>query len=231
MSDSATPTSSKPSSSDLVITLNQIRGIYASCVVLDTQRDVSEVHIVASTARKPKQIVRDVETLLFVKHATKIDYRKISMVQIPNEQLLRIPVARPEIERVTEDIVGIQKRIQVEIRGAGRRAIGEAFEKLDNPSPFKTSARATIDAIKKLIGQSLDFQLEDVQVFGMGTREIVIVVINCLVEDREETFTGSSFVGTRKIESAVRATLDALNRRIHNLSLQAPREPEEPESI
>jgi hypothetical protein len=231
MTDVSMPTSSKPSSSDLVLTLNQIRGVYASCVVLDEKREVSEVHIVASTARKPKQIVRDVETILFVKHATKLDYRKISMVQIPDEQLLRIPVARPEIDRVTEELVGSLKRIQVEIRGAGRRAIGEAYEKLDNPSPFKTAARATIDAIKKLVGPSLDFQLEDVQVFGLGAREIVIVVINCLVEDREEIFTGSSFLGTRNIESAVRATLDALNRRIHNLSLQAPREEEESESI
>jgi hypothetical protein len=231
MTESSVPPSIKPSASDMVLTLNQIRGVYASCIVLDHARDVSEVHIVASTARKPKQIVRDIETILFVKHATKIDYRKISMVQIPDEQLLRIPVARPEIQNVFEEITGNQKRVRVEIRGAGRLVTGEAHERIDNPVPFRTAANATIDAIEKLINHSLEFQLEDAQAFGMGTREILIVVVQCLIEDREEVFAGTSFVGSRLIESAARATLDALNRRIYNLAIQAPREPDESESI
>ena len=216
----------KPSASDMVLTLNQVRGIYASCVVLDAEREVSEIHIVASNERKPKQIVRDVETMLFVKHGTKIDYRKISMVQVDDEQSLRIPVARPEIQQVTEKVMGNKKRIQVEIRGGGRRVIGEATERIDAPDPFRTAAIATIDAIGKLVGQSAEFQLEDTQVFGMGTRKIVVVVVNCLTQDREEVFSGSSFVGTHLVESAARATLDALNRRIHNIALQAPRQDE-----
>ena len=213
----------KPSASDMVLTLNQIRGVFASCVILDAQRDVSEIHIVASTGRKPKQIVRDVETVLFVKHDTKIDYRKISMVQIDDEQSLRIPVARPEIEQITEDVVGSQRRVRVQVRGGGRLATGEAFERIDSPAPFRTSAKATIDAISKLLNREADFQFEDAQTFGIGVHEILIVVVRCLISDREETLLGTCFVGTRLIESGVRATLDALNRRIHNLTLQAPR--------
>ncbi|MBI5030028.1 MAG: hypothetical protein HZB51_05840 [Chloroflexi bacterium] len=224
MSQVPAPRDTKPSASDMVLTLNQIRGIFASCVILDSGRDVSEIHIVASTSRKPKQVVRDVETILFVKHGTKIDYRKISMVQIDDEQSLRIPVARPEIQQVTEKVMGNKKRIQVEIRGGGRRVVGEAIERIDAPEPFRTAALATIDAIGKLIGQSLDFQLEDAQLFGMGTRQIVVVIVNSFVQDREEVFSGSSFVGAHPIESAARATLDALNRRIHNIALQAPRQ-------
>jgi hypothetical protein len=226
MNDSSGPARTKPSASDMALTLNQIRGIYASCVVLSSERDVSEIHIVASTDRKPKQIVRDVETILFVKHNTKVDYRKISMVQITDEELLQMPVARPEIQRVAEDIVGTQRRIRVEIRAAGHFVVGEAFEKIDNPKTMHTSARATIDAIKKIINQSLDFQLEDAQIFGLGLREIVVVIVTCLTQDREEVFSGTSFVGSRPMESAARATLDALNRRIHNLAIQAPRESE-----
>ncbi len=225
------PLRTKPSASDMSLTLDQIHGIYTSRVILDPNRDISEVHIVASTERKPKQIVRDIETMLFVKHSTKVDYRKISMVQIPDEQLLRIPIARPEIARVTEELVGNKKRVQVEIRGAGHRSVGEAFERIDNPTPHHTAANATIDAIRKLIGLHLDFQLEDAQVFGMGAHQILIVIIHCLIDNREETFIGSSFVGHRNAESAARATLGALNRRIHNLTLQAPRESEDLESI
>jgi hypothetical protein len=77
-------TSTKPSAADLELTLSQIRGVCAASVILDQNRDVSEIHIVASMERKPKQIVRDVETLLFVKHRVKVDYRKIS-TQVSHE--------------------------------------------------------------------------------------------------------------------------------------------------
>ena len=51
------------------------------------------------------------------------------------------------------------------------------------------------------------------------------------VEDREETFVGASFVGARPSDAAARATLDALNRRIYNLTIQTPRQADEEEPI
>lgn len=224
MPDSASPVAAKPAANDLALTLNQIRGIYASRVILDPAREVSEIHIVASMARKPKQIVRDVETLLRVKHDVRIDYRIVSLVQIPDEELLRIPIARPVIRRVTEEVTGDQKRIRVEVQGASRLVVGEAYERIDNPAPFHTAAKATIDAIAKLVDHSIDIRLNDAQMFQLGSHEVALVILTCLTDNREETFVGASFLGTRVIESSARATLDALNRRIHNLTLQAPRQ-------
>ncbi len=221
---SSSPTPTKPSAADLELTLAQVRGVCAACVVLDQNRDVNEIHIVASATRKPKQIVRDVETLLFVKHRVKVDYRKISMVLLPDEKLLKIPLARPEILRIVEDNLGSEKRIRVEIRGASKVAIGEAREEIDNPMTFQTSAKATINAIEKLLSQHLDVRLDDVAALRLGMREVVLVVLTSLLENREETFVGASFVATRPAESAARATLDALNRRIYNLTTQAPRQ-------
>jgi len=226
---SSSPTPTKPSAADLELTLAQIRGVFAACVVLDQNRDVSEIHIVASAARKPKQIVRDVETLLFVKHRVKVDYRKISMVLLPDEKLLKIPLARPEIRGVVEDNLGSERRIRVEIRGASKVAIGEAREGIDNPMTFQTSAKATINAIEKLLGQHIDVRLEDITALRLGVREVVLVVLTSLLENREETLVGASFVGTHPAESAARATLDALNRRIYNLTSQAPRQTEQDE--
>lgn len=221
MSSTAT---TKPSANDLVLTIDQIRGVYASCVILDKNENVSEIHIVASDARKPKSIVRDVETMLFVKHRIKIDYRTISMVQISDEQLLRIPVARPEIRSVTEEVMGDRRKITVKIHGASRSAVGEAYERVDNPDVFRTAAKATINALEKLVNHTIDVRLEDAQTFRMGARDVLLIVVTALIDGNEESFVGSSFVGTRYAESAARATLDALNRRIQNLTLQSPRE-------
>ncbi len=219
MTDSSpTPAPVLPTSSDYELTLGQINGIFASRVVLDANRALTEIHIVASTARKPKQIVRDIETMFFVKHRVKVDYRKISMVQLADERRLRVPLTRPEIRRVIEDEMGNQKRIRVEIQGAGKFAIGEAKERLDNPSPFLTAANATIDGIEKLVGRRIDFRLESAAVFRLEMREVLIVIVTLTAEGGEETFVGASFVGSRPADSAARATLDAVNRRIHALT-------------
>ena len=215
-------TAALPSASDIEITLGQVEGVFASRVVLGQDAKISEIHIVTSTSRKPKPIIRDIETLVYVKHGVRVDYRKISLVQLSDEQLLRIPLARAIIRKVTEEDLGDQKRIRVEIRGGGKIVVGEALEKIDNPSPFQSAAKATINAIEKLLGQSIDVQLENVTTLRLDTREVILVILTCFIENREETFVGAGFVDGRPVESAARATMDALNRRIYTLTVQAP---------
>lgn len=217
----------KPSAADLDQTIAQVRGVYASCVVLDHNADVGEIHIVASAARRPKQLIRDIETLLRVKHNLKVDYRKISLVQVHDENSLRLPVARPIIQQITEETVGNRRRIRVELRGASRIVIGEASENADNPTSLQTAAQATINAVQKLIGRYLEIQLSETNLVRLGTREIILVIVTCFLDNREETLVGASFMSVRPVDSTVRATLDALNRRIHNLLTQAPRQTEE----
>ncbi len=203
-----------PSASDFEVTLSQIQGLYASRVVLDRNHEICEIHIVASTNRKPKPIIRDVETLIYVKHGVKLDYRKISLVQLADQDLLRLPIARPEIRSVVIDDLGNQKRIRVEIYGAGKTALGEACERIDNPAPFRTSAAATINAIQSLIGHCVDIRLDETATLRLNSHEVLMVLLTCMFPDHEESFVGASFVGMHPAESAARATLDALNRRM-----------------
>ncbi len=207
-----------PSASDLELTLTQIHDLYASRVVLDDNHHLGEMHVVASTGRKPKQIIRDIETLVYVKHGLKLDYRKISLVQLEDEDLLRIPLSRPEICRVTEEDLGERMRVRVEIQGAGKLVIGEASEKITNSPTFRTAVLATIDAVHKLVGNHMDMRLVDMATLRLNFHEVLIVIVSCSYDDREESFVGASFVGSRPIETAARATLDALNRRIYLLA-------------
>lgn len=206
-----------PSASDLELTLAQVGCLYASRVMLDANREICEIHIVASNSRKPKQIIRDVETLVFVKHGIKLDYRKISLVQLADQDLLRLPIARPEIRGVSEDDLGSQKRIRVEIYAAGKTAVGEACERIDNPAPFRTAVLATIEAVQQLIGRCVDIRLDNTATLRLDMHEVLLVLVTCLFPDHEESFVGASFVGSRPAESAARATLDALNRRIRTM--------------
>ncbi len=210
-----------PSASELELTLRQVRGIYASRVITDGRRNLREIHIIATNERQPKQIIRDAETMLCVKHGLRIDYRKISLVQLAVEDLRRLPLARPEIRSVSEENLGEQRRIRVEIFGAGRIVRGEASERIDHATPFYSAARATVQCVEKLAGRQLDVRVEHATALRLDAFEIAIVILTCWIEDREEKLVGASFVGSHPAESAARATLDALNRRIFTLNAQS----------
>ncbi len=218
---SASPDIAAPSVSDLELTLTQVRGVYASRVIVDEQRKVCEIHIIATNERKPKQIIRDIETILCVKHGLRVDYRKISLVQLTVQDLRRLPLARPEIRRVVEENLGEQRKILVEILGAGRIVRGEASARIDGATLFYSAARATVECVEKLVGRQIDVRVEHATTLRLDAYEIAIVVLTCWIEDREEKLVGASFVGSHPAESAARATLDALNRRIFTLNIQA----------
>src|SRR5436190_23652714 len=62
--------------------LSQVRGVLAVRVVLDAQGQIDELHVVGSPGRSAKQMVRDVESIVYVQGGVRIDHRKISLVQI-----------------------------------------------------------------------------------------------------------------------------------------------------
>ena len=62
--------------------VGQVRGVMAVRVVQDEQGQIDELHIVGSPSRSAKQMVRDVESLLYVRGGVRLDHRKISLVQV-----------------------------------------------------------------------------------------------------------------------------------------------------
>ena len=66
--------------------IDRIKGIVRSSVSLGSDGQISEVHIIASPERPPKRIVRDVESLLVTRFGVRIDYRRVSLVQLDPEE-------------------------------------------------------------------------------------------------------------------------------------------------
>src|SRR6476661_6527134 len=85
--------------------LGQVRGVLAVRVVTDEQGQIDELHVVGSPGRSAKQMVRDVESLLYVRGGVRIDHRKISLVQIAESaiQPAQVRVRLLEITRTTGD--------------------------------------------------------------------------------------------------------------------------------
>src|SRR5215217_869456 len=85
--------------------LGQVRGVMAVRVVLEEGGQIDELHIVGSPGRSAKQMVRDVESLLYVRGGVRVDHRKISLVQIAESaiQPAQVRIRLLDISHTTGD--------------------------------------------------------------------------------------------------------------------------------
>jgi hypothetical protein len=73
-----------PAPSEMERAVARIPGIQAVRVVAEDER-IAEVHVLASRARAPKQLVRDVQSVVLTNFGVDIDYRIVSVVQLEDE--------------------------------------------------------------------------------------------------------------------------------------------------
>src|SRR5690349_4047011 len=142
--------------------LSQVRGVMAVRVVLEEQGQIDELHIVGSPGRSAKQMVRDVESLLYVRGGVRLDHRKISLVQIAESaiQPAQVRVRLLDISRTTGEgatttvVLGMDDQ---RVQGVGRSRLDQ------NDSPEQLAGYATIHALDQLIGARGQFRLENME--------------------------------------------------------------------
>lgn len=192
-----------------------LQGVQSNRVVFNDQGEIVELHVLSDDKRNPRQIVRDIETLLLVKLGINIDHKRISVVQFAKEQ-------ETGEERVT--LHGISYKLH---KGTAEVAVSLALgEKIaevavSGPASRQNQGRlvagATLAALKKLLSGMVDFVVEDVTQLNFARGEVVVVGLSIVTPTGEETLVGSTFVRGEAKEAVVRATLSAVNRRFGQL--------------
>jgi hypothetical protein len=81
----------------------------------------------------------------------------------------------------------------------------------------KAVACATLQAVEQLVGGGIRLELEHLEVTPMGAERTVVVLLTLLTERGGETLTGAASVRDDVRQAVIRATLDALNRRLELL--------------
>lgn len=194
--------------------LSRLRDVYAAKVLLnDAGDDVEEVHVLASQSRKPKQIVRDIESLLAVKFRTRIDYRCVSLVQLSPDDLLSY-FRRPKLVSVRQDTNG---GLAVEVclaHGDGVQVVGRAEAAPDTLDTCHIAALATIQALSSLLDDGDELVLKRAEVVSCDSRNVALVYLSRKTPHGEEDLVGATLAGRDIVQGIVRATLDALNRRL-----------------
>ena len=196
--------------------LSQVRGVMAVRVVLEEQGQIDELHIVGSPGRSAKQMVRDIESLLFVRGGVRVDHRKISLVQIAESAIQPTPirVRLLDISRTTGD----QATVTVVLGMDEQRVQGIGRSRPDrDDQPEQIASYATIHALDQLIGARGQFRLENLERQPFGQLNVFLTHLSLTTDDGIETLLGISVVRDDDPAAVVRAILDAVNRRLQRL--------------
>ena len=190
--------------------IEQIRGVTTARVMIDEGGEISEIHVIADQRRAPKPIVRDIETLLLARFAIRVDYRRISLVQMTE------PLPEPEPDRLrfisAELDPADDTTVQVVLQAQAERYAGNAADSGDDTG--RAAADATLAAVQKAIGRSIPLTVQHTQVVDGGEQAVCLAVIRAAFEAGEERLTGTCLVAGNIWEAASKATLDAINRRL-----------------
>jgi hypothetical protein len=201
----------------------QVRGVMAVRVVYDAQGQIDELHVVGSPARSAKQMVRDVESILYVRGGVRVDHRKISLVQIA-ETAIQPPEVRARLLDVIQSADEQGPTITVVLVMGDQRVhgVGRSRPK-QHDQPEQLAGYATIHALNQLIGVRGQLHLANMQRQSFGELEVCLSHLSLTTDDAIEVLLGISVVRDDALATAVRAVLDAVNRPLQRiLSAAAP---------
>lgn len=183
----------------------------------------TEIHIVATSARPAKQLVRDVQSLASAGFGIPIDHRIVSVVQLEEPTRLDpppppsvTPSSRPVVERVALVSKEGKSWINIVLRwadGATTQAVSTAEVSRE------ARARAAVGAVLRALDPVLKarratLEMNDVVVQELGTQTTVVVAGTYMFGGSATAVSGSAVVHDDVSTAAVHATLHAINRKL-----------------
>jgi hypothetical protein len=103
---------------------------------------------------------------------------------------------------------------EVTLEFSGREHTGRAGAATTPSSVHRSVALATLRAVEGALGGRVRFELEHLETAVLGVERAVLVEISMVTRHGSERLTGVSAVRDDARQAVIRATLDALNRRI-----------------
>lgn len=186
--------------------------------VVGNKDGISEVHVLSPPDKPPKQIVRDIQSLAMARYGANIDRRAISVVQIAGDNPLPAEGERPRIIAIDEKPEGDRVTVAVTLGWRGEEYRGEASGPMVASARMRLVAEAVLRAMEEVFGGTAPLALDAISVEGVGSRNIMVAVVVTAEGKKEEVFVGTALASGDETHAAVRATLDALNRRIPQLA-------------
>ncbi|NLJ30825.1 MAG: hypothetical protein GX424_04360 [Clostridiales bacterium] len=192
--------------------IDKLPGVMSSSIVFSGD-NISEIHILSNTSRAPKQIVRDIQSAIMAQYGVSVDHKLISVAQIPSENEMRMR-ARLIFEEINVSKNKERTSATVTLSGGDTSFTGTAFAMNDQLEINKMICHATLNAVENFTDKSVHLSVSDAKQFNLGGETAVAVCIAVRSNGKVERLLGGAFVSTDNETAVVKATLDALNRKI-----------------
>lgn len=193
--------------------LEKIESIVSCRFVLGQADEIKEIHIVSNGKRSPKQISRDIQSVLIATYNLHIDYKMISIAEIPEKGLKNLE-SRLKIETISHENRGSRTSLKV-VLSDEKGNYENSVEGINTSRNIdRMLVKATLKNVETAYGEEDIFILEDVKSIQMSSDKVIVVVIICLLGGQEKRLSGSCLVRNDHMEAVVKATLDAINRYI-----------------
>lgn len=214
--------------------------------------DIREIHVLTSSERPPKNIVRDIQTVLKTRLGVGIDHRVVSVAlaqkgeveardfSIPLEEqgapiAPRTHALEPEPTPVATDerirfegvnlfVSGPRTQAQVELRWKGLPRMGNASGWSTRDESHRLVAQSTATAVQEFLADPVALGVLGVEFVETGRHKVVVVTLSMLVHRHEKVLTGCAVVEQDTPQSVVLATLSALNRVVGGMRVKEPTE-------
>ena len=192
-----------------------------SCNVdFNADGSISAIHIVSSTRRAPKQIVRDVESVMAADFGIRLDHRKVSIARVEEKEDRRpAKRERPRLVTMRLSLSSGRGNVEVDLERGGLVVTGEAAGVAERGGTLRLVVAATFRALEKMIGADASFELLDVLRIRSGERRAVVVLANLASGVAARSLAGCVQFDDDEPRAAALAALDASNRVIEMLSL------------
>lgn len=197
--------------------INSLPGVISSKIILDDENNIIEIHILSDMSRNPKQISRDVQSALTAKFGLIIDHKKISIAQVSFKENLENNF-RLQINSINYSTIGNIAEVKVILKKGDEFIEGVARGTNSSINSYRLLSKATLNCVHKLLNIDDSFVVEDIEKIILAKHDIITVAVTFISPAMdEELLIGSAIVKKDEKESIVKATLDAINRRIVRL--------------
>ncbi|HWC14046.1 MAG TPA: hypothetical protein VG929_05580 [Actinomycetota bacterium] len=199
--------------------LEKIQGVTGVRIIGDEAP--SEIHVVATTGRAPKQIVRDVQSLTTTNLGEPIDHRIVSVVQVDESEPEAKSSSNGAAERIVIDqvvtaskIKGGWIRVYLKLPG-GHAAEGAALAGTAREERARAAVAAAIKALQpRLDAIGARLALESLVVQNDVQSTSVQIRCSLYTDNHHAVLVGAAVIEDDVATAAVRALLQAINRKV-----------------
>lgn len=190
--------------------IDKVQGVISCRIVPDSNGGMAEVHVLTDEGKSPKQVVRDIETVLLTRLGVKIDHKKISVAQFSADKVT--DRQRVCFEGISFRTTHTNAEVSICLSFGSRRFEESAEGVNSRENHLRLVAAATVKALRQFFGEGTELVVDGVMIGNFAGRDMVVVGVTILAHGREENLLGAAYVRGDLKESTARATLDAVNR-------------------